>query len=122
MGYHRPKKEKEEERAFLLPDDYFFLPSIFITIICIPTSILLLNFFLENNKWWITVTVNISIFWILQFLSMLYIGFPLAPISLIINLPNIPANRPLIILYLFLDEFLITSLVSFGIQKLFLSN
>ena len=47
-----------------------------------------MNYFLENNKWWITITVNISIFWILQFLSMLYIGFPLAPISLIINLPN----------------------------------
>ena len=130
MGYYRPKKEKEkeEERGFFLVYNELLI-GILITIICIPTSILLLKYFLENNKWWITITVNISIFWILQYLSFVYIGLPLLPISIwyrnnFLYNDDIDQYETDRILYLliFLEEFLITSLVSFGIQKLFLSN
>ena len=117
MGYITLKKEKEEERAF--DTDVFFLPGIFLSIICITISFSLLNFFLENNKWWITITVNISIFCILQFLSILIIGFPIGPLSYFTQITYYDNNPSLFYFLLFLDEFLITTLVSFGIQKLF---
>ena len=135
MGYSILKKsdnntrQDESDNAKKAQQVFIIILEVLAIIIILPISNFFLNLFLENNRLWITIIVYFLYYGILFYIALLntptflasLIFYILTPLSSLLNIikPNwlIAYN-----ILQFVDLTLITSLLSFGIQKIFLSN